>query len=417
MLHSRLLLAALVACPLLPADGAFAAVPGYGPPQLQARSNFTGAFNLPDSAFFSSSTASIAAGDRVAIRVGVIAGVGGQGVWFGGNGQGSIVHISPDGSSISDVHLSDAGEVVYPQTFSVQDGLYVWRQATGMAAFETSQPLGSSGWGSPRIDGEGRIGFRASFSGDHAFASWDGISSTAIHAAEVSIEPTSDYSFLFTPSFGSDRRIAAKVRLGGPGQVAESQPDEIRIFASDGTSVLVAEDRDSNAASPFFGFDNGVTLSEAGTVAFTATLAGGVRGVFLGSDSGPAVEIAREGDPGLTEIEFFAPETNSAGVVAFRGVDGSGLQAIFAGDGAQLARLIGEHDLVATDLGTGRIDQNDSSTVFGGGLSINEDGSIAFVAALTPEDDDQIEWGSGLFVLSASAIFADGFESGSTEAW
>jgi len=86
------------------------------------------------------------------------------------------------------------------------------------------------------------------------------------------------------------------------------------------------------------------------------------------------------------------------------------MEAIFAGDGTDLVRVIGEHDLVTTDLGTGRIDQHDGSVVFGGALSINARGDIAFSAGLTPENDNQVEWGSGIFI-------ADGFESGDTTAW
>jgi hypothetical protein len=50
---------------------------------------------------------------------------------------------------------------------------------------------------------------------------------------------------------------------------------------------------------------------------------------------------------------------------------------------------------------------------------LNADGDVAFSAALTPPDNDQIEWGTGLFVAYAAAagIFADGFETGDTSAW
>ena len=68
--------------------------------------------------------------------------------------------------------------------------------------------------------------------------------------------------------------------------------------------------------------------------------------------------------------------------------------------------MIGEHDLVPTDLGTARIDQNDSSVVFGGNVAINDHGDIAFNAALTPEDNDQIEWGSGMFIAYADSGLA-----------
>jgi hypothetical protein len=80
--------------------------------------------------------------------------------------------------------------------------------------------------------------------------------------------------------------------------------------------------------------------------------------------------------------------------------------------------VIAEHDLVQTDLGPARIDQHDASPVFGGSPSIASDGAIAFNAALTPPEDNQTEWGSGIFIAYASIpLFADDFESGTTSAW
>ena len=64
--------------------------------------------------------------------------------------------------------------------------------------------------------------------------------------------------------------------------------------------------------------------------------------------------------------------------------DAAGLDAVFVGDGRRLVRLVGEHDLVATDLGTGRIDQNDGSVTFGGSPAIDPAGSVAFAATLSP---------------------------------
>ena len=135
-------------------------------------------------------------------------------------------------------------------------------------------------------------------------------------------------------------------------------------------------------------------------MAFIADLVGGGRGVFLTNGSTTAT-IATLADPLVSEISFFRPVANSHGLVAFRGTDGDGLDAIFVGDGVELLRLVAEHDLVETDLGTARIDQHDSTVVFGGSVALNERGDLAFSAALTPKDNDQIEWGSGMFIALA----------------
>ena len=84
------------------------------------------------------------------------------------------------------------------------------------------------------------MGFKASFDGDYAWVSFDG-SATAVHAAMVDIDITSPYSYLFTPAFNDSGLIAGKVRLGGIGQTAESQPDQIVVIDSSGTAPFRAE--------------------------------------------------------------------------------------------------------------------------------------------------------------------------------
>lgn len=232
-----------------------------------------------------------------------------------------------------------------------------------------------------------------------------------------------------TPSLNDSRQVSVclsviggdttvqGIWLGGEGQIGESQPDQIVVIDRVGNTTVVVEDQDSDGASPFVGFDNGVWLTENGRVAFVAEKAGGTRAVFL-SDGVTTMEIASEDDVEVLEIEYFHAVANEAGVVAFRGKDGEGLQAVFAGDGTELVRVIGEHDVVPTDLGSGRIDQHDTSVVFGGAPAINANGDIAVSASLTPEDNNQVEWGSGIFVVVAdTGIFSDGFESGDTTAW
>jgi hypothetical protein len=408
---------AVLAALLATARPAAAALPDYQGFQLQARSNFSGAFNLPDGAFFSNTTPRINQARQVCFDLAVISGTSSQGLWFGGGGSGEIVYQSEADAFIFDTGINDAGLVVLDLAFSSQDGLWIYDPGTGMTSFATNLPLGADGWGSPGINAAGELGYRAGFSGGHAYASWTGAGSPAIHATEASIDVGSPYSFLFTPSFNGAREIAGKVRLGGAGQVGNERPDQIRVFDSAGASVLIAEDRDSNPASPYLGFDNSVSLTDSGWVAFTASLDGGARGVFF-SDGTTTRSIATTALPEVSEIEFFAPAANEAGVVAFRAKDGSGLRAVWVGDGTDLEVVVREHDLIETDLGTARIDQNDSSPVFGGGPSINPRGDVAFAATLTPPGNDQIEWGTGVFVaLAPTAIFTDGFESGDTSAW
>ncbi|MEM7228565.1 MAG: choice-of-anchor tandem repeat NxxGxxAF-containing protein [Planctomycetota bacterium] len=376
-----------------------AGVPTYSTFELQCRSNFGSTFNLPPSTFFTNATPAINDSRQVAVQLSVVDASDVSGVWFGQNGAGSIVYTSPVGAAVSNPTMSNGGYTVFEQFFTATDGLFFYNFNVHTTGFITDQPIGASSWSSPTVNNNGFIGYRAGFFGDNAYYIWTGLSAVLV-AAEVDLVASSPYSFIFTPTFNDADQIAAKVRLGNSGQFGESQPDEIRLFNIDGTSTLIETDIDGDAMSPFDSFDNSVAATTDGRVAFVANLPGNRRAVYL-SDGTTRTLIASTASPDLNEIEFFSPTANDNGLVAFRGVDGNGLQAIFVGDGTTLTRVIGEHDLIPTDLGTGRIDQNDNSPVFGGSIRINESGDIAFNCALTPENNDQIEWGSGIYVAQA----------------
>ncbi len=368
--------------------------PTYVDWQLQARSNFSGAFNLPDGAFFSNITAQVNDLGQTTFNVGVLPGSAQKGVWFGAGGSGGLVYTSPDDAFIFSVSINNAGRVVFEQT-DIAPGLYFYDSVAMNSGPVTNRPIGAVGWSSPQINGGGAIGYRARFANGNAFYYWDGQDARLI-VAEVDLDFASPYSFLFTPSFNDQNQIAAKARLGGSGQVGESQPDQILIFNADGSTRLIAEDQDSDPGSQFESFDNGVSLTNTGWVAFNARV-GGVRGVYL-SDGATLIRIADESDAEISTLEFFAPAANDAGLTVFRAFNAGGLRAIWAGDGQGLTRVIREHDLAPTDLGQARIDQHDGSPVFGGGLDVNNAGQVAFTAGLTPPDNNQIEWGSGVFL-------------------
>ena len=382
----------------------WAQLPSYEIKVLQARASiFNGAFNLPAGAAFNSVNAVVNDAGQIIFQVGVLPGTDAKGLWFGAEGLGDIVYQTPSGATIFGYDLNSAGMAVFEQGFSPQDGLYLYDSKTDTTSFATSQPLGADGWTSPGINATGALGFRARFTNGRALASFDG--GVLIHAVEAGLDPGSTISFLFTPSFNANREIAAKIRLGTAGQVGEERPDQIGFFTSGGAFNLIVEDSDSDGGSPYAGFDNSVALTDGRWVAFIARLVAGGRGVFI-SDGNETLTIAVEGKGDISEIEFFGPAANEGGLVAFRAKDGAGLGAIWVGDGTNLTRVIAEHDLVSTDLGMGRIDRADENVVFGGGVCINEAGQVAFTANLTAPDNNQDEWGSGVFLAGEPACVA-----------
>lgn len=394
---------------------ATAAVPDYAAPQLQARSNLLvndNGYNLPPGSSFNSITAHINDSGRVAFAVQVVPdGAGsGPGVWLGGNGTGAIVFLGPPDALISSsLRLNNDGVVVFTLTDTASaDGIYRYDPATQQAARVGTAPVLPNSYGAVAVNNTGDIGFQANFGSGRGYASRSAAGSSVLHALDRGVDPGSSYTYLYTPDLDDARRIVAKVATS----TDLTSATEIRRFAADGNSERLAANRGSDAASPIRQFDNSLALSDSGRVAFVASrFADSRRAVYRIDDSGP-VEIAVVDAAGpVREIDSFAPAINDAGLVAFRGRDANG-QAIFVSDGSQLRRVVGKGDRVATDLGPGQIGQHNSTdAVFAGAPALNDRGDLVFVAALHPDGNNQVEWGSGVFVLAASEqIFGDGFE-------
>jgi len=386
---------------LIAGSTALAAVPTYSSIQLQARSNFGDGFNLPAGSSFNSGTPALNDDATLTFRLLVVGNTGNAGLWYGAAGLGEVVHHAPAGPLVRDPSINSAGKAAFEQAdFGFSDGVLVYDPVTGMTQQEIPPGgiFGIQNFSSTTITDSDVIGFRADQGAQNAFIFDDGITQTP-----VAFEGGGGVGFLFVPGFDNANRFHAKVRLGG---TAGSLPDEIRRYNPDGTFTVMAEDDDANALSPFTGFSNGVGCSpNTGLVAFTAQRVVGGDGVYV-SNGTAITEIATESDAEVSGIDFFSPRVNDAGVVAFRAYDAAGLRVIYAGDGTTLRRVVGEHDVLRVDLGDARIDQHDSSPVFGGTVAINADGDIAFAATLTPEDDNQIEWGTGMFIAYADDAVA-----------
>jgi len=383
----RILLGVLLAW----GSSVFPAVPPYPTVELQARSNIVDGFNLPANSSFNSKTPALNDDATIAFSL-IVVGGGNPGLFVGSGGIGSVVYSGPAGRVLSDPSINAAGEVAFDQSDITSEGIFVYDPDSTQTDLKVPAVTFSFAAG-PTLTDSGEIGFRAGqFGGSRSWQMFDD-PSFAIYASE-----TGGVAYLFVSSTNDALQMAGKVRLNS---TDESAPDQIRVYDGPGSFAIVAEDVDSNPGAAYTRFDNSPFLVDDGRVAFIAETVGGVRGVFL-TDGTTDITIATETDPLVSDISFFSPAASSSGLVAFRGIDSNGLDAIFVGDGTELVRVIGEHDLVEIDLGTARIDQHDGSVVFGGGVALNELGDLAFNGALTPEGNNQIEWGSGMFIATAS---------------
>ncbi len=389
-------------CCIMVESSAIAAVPQYSTFQLQARSNLCvnineGTFNLPCNHFFANGTPVINNNRQWCIKLDVMGSTGSQGVLFGVDGSAQIVYTTLPDDSLSDPWINNTGVIAWPQNFSSQNGIFTYNTATSTGGLLTTQPIGAQSWGSVVINDSNQIGFRATFSGSangwYSFQSAPAVP----HALQSSLDPTYPYTFLFSTHMNSARQIAGRVSIG--------VQDQMRRIDADGTVQIIAVDRDTDPRSPYNGFDaSRPAIMNDGRVAFVASLFGGGRGIFLSDGISTTTIVTTLSGQGVTDIEFFPPHVNSNGLVVFRGRDAGNLRAIFVSDGTTVRRVIGEHDIVPSDNGPARIDQNDSSPVFGGAPTINDAGDIAFQCALTPPDNNQIEWGSGIYIARANRL-------------
>jgi hypothetical protein len=199
-------------------------------------------------------------------------------------------------------------------------------------------------------------------------------------------------------------------------QVGESQPDRIVAIGTDGVPRILARDRDDEPLSPYYAFDNGIGFNDAGAAAFVARMgpAGSARAVFA-VDGASTRQIALTGSGAFTEIEFFAPSINAAGLVLFRARDGAGVQGIYVGDGSSVVPVVRRGDIVQTDAGPARIGRPLlSEAAFGGRPALNAAGDVAFIGDLMSVTDPPVLTGRGVFVAYAGPqerLFVDGFEA------
>ncbi len=369
----------------------------YEAPELMMRSGAGSAYQIPVGSSWSSKTPSLNNQGQVAMSINVVAPEFNAGVWLGTVDGGEIVDIaSGDGDLYTDVDINDEGQIVWTRNESSQDGILMYDPVEDETVYLTNAPVGASGWSSVAINDQQALSYRSAFGfSGNAWVSWDSEGGDEIHVAETGVDSDSPYAFLFTPSLNNDRRIAGKAAINS------FNTNQIIIADEDGTIETLVEDSELDPDSPFSNFNNSVGFNDHGQVAFVAQLTAGGSGLFVADSEGWA-QYALAGENGVDSFEAFSPVVNNDGLVAFRGFNDSGERAIWLADGETVTAIVTEGDIVDTDLGPARLQSPDEvgGPNFGGTISINDQGQVAFVSLLTDPDSSAVSRGRGVFLVS-----------------
>ena len=185
--------------------------------------------------------------------------------------------------------------------------------------------------------------------------------------------PFSQFDFPGAPSINARGVVAFHAGKAGIPGMGDG------IFTSTGGSIATIVD----TSGPFTGFNDRLSINDAGTIAFLASVKVGSPGIFT-SHAGSITTIVDTSGP-LTAVGI--PAINNAGTVAFFGcldtlnpscpLDRTAAQGIFTGDGGPLTTIV---------------DTSGPSGPFSnfGNPSINNAGMVVFLAFLKAG-------GSGIF--------------------
>jgi hypothetical protein len=374
----------------------FAKLPEYNAPTILARANITDGYNMPPMSFINNASPVISDRGDVSFKVAGIAGQNLQGLWVKTieDANGKILFTAPEDRYVTDPSINDQGKIAFNlYEEGVTDGLFILDANTLKVEHVLSPAnLHIQNFTYPTITSNDEIYFRGTDENNvRSLFSFDTELKTIFSEGN-------NTSYIFRPSVNNEGTFAFKTRLGKPGQWDENNPDQI-VVVKDGVRTVIAEDKDSKLESNFLGFDNYVSISDSGMVAFTGVVGKNQRGIFLYT-RGEVINIALEGKNNISEIENFPVKLNDEGLVLFRAKDNEGKRALFLADETSTKKLIREGDEIESDLGKSKILDNQFYPGFGGEIDINLEGDIVFNCSLVHNHDDH-ELGQAIYKITA----------------
>ncbi|MGZ3789478.1 MAG: DUF7453 family protein [Bacteriovorax sp.] len=387
-----------------------AALPEYNPPEILARANIQGGYNLPSMSFLNNTSPVINNRGDVAFKVMAVEGVNNQALWLKTaiEPNGKIVYVAPDERFLTEPStISENGKIAFNlYDEGVTDGLFIIDSKT-LKVDQVLSPdnLPIQYYTYPQVQNNGHIFFRATDdNSDRMFYEFTGTRLNKIIAEGVESLGIKS-SYLFRPSVNEAGSIAFKSRMGERGQWDERSPDSILMLSpstdpkAPGLKVVtIASDKDSDPRSNFLGFGNTVSLSNHGLIAFMGVQLDSKKSIVL-AQNGLLKTVAAEGSNGISEIEMFAPKVNDHGLILFRAKDMEGKRGLYLADDTGVKRVIGEGDDVGSDLGLAKILYNPNYPGIGGDVDMNDQGEIVFYCMIVSSPDNK-ELGSAVFKIT-----------------
>lgn len=366
--------------------------------ELQCRSSLDPnipAFNLPIGASLSSQYVSLDTDGGVAIRAIMSSPNATEGIFYGRNGVGGLIHTinSPDPYYSSSLALRN-GQIGLSIFF---DGAEV-RNTTGalLQTFPAGGPEAVSSFSALSITSDGALGYRGDFGSAKKYIIDEYIGGTRTQTM-VANSFDGTYSFLFSPVLNDARQMAGKVLLNAGGQA-------VLRWEPDGSLTTIA-----TSGAQYSTFVNSIAMAQNGIVAYSARRTSDSIWQVAWSDGAQETVVARGGDLGIVNgsLANFPPAVNSSGWVALRPSDPVST-ALYVGDGDGLIKLVEYGQPIETDIGTLTFGFDfgggTGKQVMNGAVAINDAGQIAFAAFLnngtigvfvaTPQQGCAIDWNS-----------------------
>ncbi|HXH76747.1 MAG TPA: hypothetical protein VNJ08_17385 [Bacteriovoracaceae bacterium] len=365
---------------------------------LIARANLEDGYRLPPGSFIDNTSPAI--NDKGSVAFKVLSFLDGKsGVVIVPAGEESkLVHASESELYLTDVSLTSHDEVYFSEFSETGPmGIYRFHQDQLKKIFSVDDLFDFSAVGMP-VANSGGFCFKST-RGSDARANRE-ILCTGTTGGELKkifgegqpVKNGERASYIFTPGFNGKGEFAAKMRLGSRGEFAEERPDVVALVNKTGVHVLVS-DINADSASKFTRFNNSVSLNNHGEVALVATTMDNKSCLLLASEASAKVKVC-DGEFGIKVIEYFAPQLNDRGSLAFRAFDMYGKRQIYLFKKGDVTpqKLVGEDDLITTDVGETRITFREGFPGLSGNLGLNGLDQIVFHAILG-------ESGAGIFVV------------------